>query len=139
MPRRSMCSTHLSSSSLASGAFSLEGDPSHVHHTQYRSSTSTVPCRRLATVSRSLLASNQHKVVLVDRNAGWRSLPVDPFGKQAAFLKRFGMAGWETLTRGEASAILDCEFAALDTERKPRLVGTSEQAAFRNKSGRGVS
>jgi hypothetical protein len=85
------------------------------------------------------LASNEHKVVLVDRNAGWRSLPVDPFGKQAAFLKRFGMAGWETLTRGEASAILDCEFAALDTERKRRLAGTSEQAAFRNKSGRGVS
>ena len=70
-----------------------------------------------------LLASNAHKVVLVDRHAGWRSLPVDPFGKQAAFLKRFGIAGWETLTRGEASEILDREFAALDKERERRTSG----------------
>ncbi len=86
-----------------------------------------------------LLASNEHKVVLVDRHAGWRSLPVDPFGKQAAFLKRFGIAGWETLTRGEASDILDREFAALDKERKLRKAEKVEQTASRNKSGRGVA
>ena len=65
-----------------------------------------------------LLASDENKVVLVDRNAGWRSLAVDPFGKQAAFLRRFGIAGWETLTRGQASEILDRQFAALDKERR---------------------
>jgi len=70
-----------------------------------------------------LLASDEHKVVLVDRHAGWRSLPVDPFGKQAAFLRRFGIAGWETLTRGEASEILDREFAVLDKERERRTSG----------------
>jgi type I site-specific restriction endonuclease len=67
-----------------------------------------------------LLASHEHNVVLVDRHAGWRSLPVDPWGKQAAFLKRFGIVGWEMLTRGEASEILDREFAALDKERERR-------------------
>ena len=29
------------------------------------------------------LSSHEHQVVLVDRHAGWRSLPVDPYGKQA--------------------------------------------------------
>jgi hypothetical protein len=66
------------------------------------------------------LSSDEHKVVLVDRHARWRNLPVDPCGKQAAFLKRFGIAGWETLTRGEASEILDREFAALDKDRERR-------------------
>ncbi len=65
-----------------------------------------------------LLASHENNVVLVDRHAGWRSLPVDSGGKQACWLKRFGIAGWETLTRGEASEILDREFAALDKERR---------------------
>ena len=41
----------------------------------------------------------------------------------ALFLKRFGIAGWETLTRGEASEILDREFAALDKERERRTSG----------------
>ena len=86
-----------------------------------------------------LLASDKNKVVLVDRNAGWRSLAVDPFGKQAAFLKRFGIARWETLTRGEASDILDREFAALNKERKRRQTGKSEQAASKNKSGRNMA
>ena len=65
--------------------------------------------------------------VLVDRHAGWRSLPVDPFGKQASWLKRFSMAGWETLTRGEASAILDRQFAALDKERRAARPSTTRR------------
>lgn len=43
------------------------------------------------------------------------------------FLKRFGMAGWETLTRGEASAILDREFAALDKERRAARPSTTRR------------
>src|SRR6266487_6154671 len=42
------------SSSLASEAFSLEGDPSHEHHAQHRSGASPVPCCHPATLSRSL-------------------------------------------------------------------------------------
>ena len=85
------------------------------------------------------LSSHEHKVVLVDRHAGWRSLPVDPYGKQASWLKRFGIAGWETLTRGEASDILDREFAALNKERKRSQAGKSEQAASKNKSRRNIA
>ncbi len=74
-----------------------------------------------------LLASHEHNVVLVDRHAGWRSMPVDPWGKQAYWLKRFGIAGWETLTRGQASEILDREFAALDKERRAARPSTTRR------------
>src|SRR5947209_6169401 len=44
----------LSSPSLASGAFPLEGDLTHEHPTQHGPGRTTVPCRHPATVSRSL-------------------------------------------------------------------------------------
>jgi hypothetical protein len=56
-----------------------------------------------------------------------------------AFLKRFDIPNWESLTRGEASDILDHEFAALDKERKRRQAEKVEQTASRKRSGRDVA
>ncbi len=86
-----------------------------------------------------LLASHEHNVVLVDRHAGRLRLLVEPWGKQAFWLKRFDIPNWENLTRGEASDILDREFAAFDKERKRRQAEKAEQTASRKRSGRDVA
>ncbi len=69
--------------------------------------------------ARMLLADPQ-KVKLVDRNAPWRSLPVDPGGKQALYLRRFGIPITENLTRGEASDILEQKFAEKAEQRRAK-------------------
>ncbi len=67
-----------------------------------------------------LLQASEKKRVLVDRTAAWRSLPVDPQSKQASWLRMFAIPHWESLTRGEASDILDRRFAERDREREQR-------------------
>jgi len=67
-----------------------------------------------------LLQAGEKKRVLVDRSAAWRSLPVDPQSKQASWLCTFAIPHWESLTRGEASDILDHRFAEREREREQR-------------------
>jgi hypothetical protein len=85
-----------------------------------------------------VIGQDKHRILLVDRHAGWRSLSVDPFSKQARLSQalRQRRLGDAHLRRG---LILDREFAAVDRERKRHLAGKPEQAASRNKSGRGMA
>lgn len=69
--------------------------------------------------ARKLLADEKNRV-LVDRNAGWRTLPVDILSKQAFWLRAFGVVITDTMTRGEASDILERKFAEREQERARR-------------------
>jgi hypothetical protein len=76
--------------------------------------------------ARMLLADPQ-KVKLVDCNAPWRFLPVDPGGKQALYLRRFGIPLSENLTRGEASDILEQKFAEKAEQRRAKKARQREK------------
>jgi superfamily II DNA or RNA helicase len=84
-----------------------------------------------------LLQAGEKKRVLVDRTATWRSLPVDPQSKQAYWLCTFAVPQWETLTRGEASDILDQRFAERDKERKQRRAQNPRRTVKRTRKGKG--
>jgi superfamily II DNA or RNA helicase len=86
-----------------------------------------------------LLQAGEKKLVLVDRTATWRSLPVDPQSKQASWLRTFAIPHWETLTRGEASDILDRRFAERDKEREQRKAQQSGPSAKRSRKGKSSS
>jgi superfamily II DNA/RNA helicase len=80
-----------------------------------------------------LLQSGEKKLVLVDRTASWRSLPVDPQSKQASWLRTLAIPHWESLTRGEASDILDRRFAERDKEREQRASQKPRRSAQRTR------
>ncbi len=80
-----------------------------------------------------LLQAGEKKRVLVDRTASWRNLPVDPQSKQASWLRTFAVPHWETLSRGEASDILDRRFAEREREREQRKSKKPRPSAKRSR------
>jgi hypothetical protein len=79
------------------------------------------------------LQAGEKKLVLVDRSAIWRSLPVDLHSKQASWLRTFKIPHWEALTRSEASDMLDRRFAERERDREHRTVQKEAKRARKEK------
>jgi hypothetical protein len=81
-----------------------------------------------------LLTADTKNTILVDRNASWRSKPVDLLSKQAMWLRRFGIPIPEDMTRGEASDLLEKAFAQRERKQAGKQAGKAEQRARKAKA-----
>jgi superfamily II DNA or RNA helicase len=65
----------------------------------------------------------QDGTALVDRNAAWRSKPIDPESKQAGMLRKFRIEfgeGTDILTKGQASDAIDAHVRKIEERKKAK-------------------
>jgi superfamily II DNA or RNA helicase len=81
-----------------------------------------------------MLAESSKNTVLVDRNAAWRSRPIDPSSGQAGMLKMYRIAwgeGTDIQTKGQASDAIDAHKRLIE-ERKRKKAERAAARAQRN-------
>lgn len=65
-----------------------------------------------------MLIADEGKVTLLDRNAPWRSVPVDPASKQSGMAKMMKIEVTEGMTKGELSDAIDTRMEEKKRRRK---------------------
>jgi superfamily II DNA or RNA helicase len=87
-------------------------------------------CQQYAEKRARMLAENSKNAVLVDRNAAWRSKPIDPESGQAGMLRMYRIPygeGTNILTKGQASDAIDAHKQKIEERKRKK----AERAAAR--------
>ncbi len=87
-----------------------------------------------AEMKAKLIQSSEKKLILVDSNAPWRTLPVS--NKQLYKLRKFNIPFTEEMTRGEASDLIGREIAKREKEKAEKAAQKGTKQGYKKKKRR---